>query len=109
METIEFCKEGNNKVELVVNDIVCGWLTVCDEGYNSYRMNKVSIDESFRGCGFYKMLIEKAFKFFNIECLRSYERNTKSNPIYCHWTGEDLYEEQEVYITMENGNLVFTV
>lgn len=113
MNNIEFCIENENygfpAIELIIDGIVRGSFEVANEGFGSFRIENVVIDSEYRGKGFYKMLIIAAFNMFSIDTLRSDNRNEKSNPCYEKWCGQDLCENETVFIQRDGEQLIFTV
>ena len=105
---IEYIKEGN-KILLLIDNELAGHLQVSDQGCGEYNIEYVLIEKNFRGKGFYKCLLIRAFSLFSIYSLTSFNRNCYSNPIYENWTGEDLDEKEYIYISIEDEKLVFTL
>lgn len=100
--------KNENGVEAFANETFAGEFKISHEGMDYYRVENVNIEAAFRGCGLYKQMINAAFDLFNCDNIRSEKRNDLSNPIYENWVGENLEYETAVWITRENGKLVFT-
>ena len=112
MTSIEIKKDETrefNTVVLLIDGFEKGFFTVASEGLYAFRVENVNIDTDLRGKGFYKMLITAAFNIFNIDTLRSSSRNHNSNPVYEYWCGQELANDDTVFIQLENETLVFTV
>lgn len=108
MNNINITKE-DSKVVLEIGCEKVAFLKVANEGFGSYRIENIEIDEEYRGRGFYKMLLIAAFNIFGIDTLRSDNRNHNSNPIYCKWTNSDISGDDQVYIQLCGESLEFTV
>ncbi len=71
-------------------------------------IEKVEIEESFRGKGFYKSLLLAALQMSELDSLRSNQRNSYSNPAWEKWVGEELEYTDECFVCIDGEGLFFT-
>ena len=100
---------NGSEIEMYVDGIYAGHLNTVSEGSGIFRVEKVEIENEFRGMGLYRQLLVATFGLKKCDIIRSFERNYLSNPIYCAWTGEDIDGDKIVWIQCFGGKLEFTV
>ena len=79
------------------------------EGSDSCRqIGHVEIKEEFKGKGLYRLFIAAILQTSEVEQFYSDNRNYESNPVWEHWTGEQLEYDTMCYVDVNpDGTLDF--
>lgn len=93
----EYNEENKRKVELFINDYKEGYIEISED-----CIEYVEINKDFKGLGLYTKLIKKALELSGLDSLRSCQRNEDSNPIWEHWTNEELEITDNCYVCLDD-------
>lgn len=97
---------NHSEVFVMVDGKCAGFLRVNNEnGHIEY----VEIYSNYRGKGFYKMLLIAAINLTGLDTLHSNDRNQMSNLAYEKWLGQSLPKEYDVFISVIDEQLNFSL